>query len=103
MHEEVQRMTSDGTSSTSGPTDAAERSRGTGPIVFSARGVSKSYPGVQALSGLDLDGRAGEVLAICGANGAGKSTFARLLAGQESPSGGEIRVTGHPEPVADPA
>jgi ABC-type sugar transport system ATPase subunit len=72
-------------------------------VVFSARGVSKSYPGVQALSELDLDGRAGEVLAICGANGAGKSTFARLLAGQEAPTAGEIRVAGHPEPVADPA
>jgi ABC-type sugar transport system ATPase subunit len=48
-------------------------------VVFSARGLAKSYPGVQALSGVDLDGHAGEVLAICGANGAGKSTFARLL------------------------
>jgi ribose transport system ATP-binding protein len=103
MHEEVQRMTSDGPSSMSDPTDAGGRGRGAGEIVFSARGVSKSYPGVQALSGLDLDGHAGEVLAICGANGAGKSTFARLLAGQESPGAGEIRVTGHPEPVADPA
>lgn len=72
-------------------------------VVFSARGVGKSYPGVQALSDLDLDGYAGEVLAICGANGAGKSTFARLLAGQEAPTSGEIRVTGHPEPVVDPA
>jgi ribose transport system ATP-binding protein len=100
MDSEVQRMTSGGTSSASDP---AEPGRGTGETVFSARGLSKRYPGVQALSGLDLDGHAGEVLAICGANGAGKSTFARLLAGQEPPSGGEIRVTGHPEPVADPA
>jgi ABC-type sugar transport system ATPase subunit len=73
------------------------------PVVFSARGVSKSYPGVQALTDLDLDGHAGEVLAICGANGAGKSTFARLLAGQEAPSRGEIRVAGHPRPVTGPA
>ncbi|HEX4362776.1 MAG TPA: sugar ABC transporter ATP-binding protein [Pseudonocardia sp.] len=72
-------------------------------VVFSARGVARSYPGVQALAGLDLDGYAGEVLAICGANGAGKSTFARLLAGQEAPSAGEIRIAGHPEPLRDPA
>ncbi|HEY0572570.1 MAG TPA: sugar ABC transporter ATP-binding protein [Pseudonocardia sp.] len=70
---------------------------------FSARGVGKTYPGVRALSDLDLDGYPGEVLAICGANGAGKSTFARLLAGQEPPTTGEIRVDGHPEPVRDPA
>jgi len=57
-----------------------------GQLAFRASGVSKSYPGVLALDGLDLDGYAGEVLAICGANGAGKSTFARLLAGQEQPT-----------------
>lgn len=70
---------------------------------FRARAISKSYPGVQALDGIDLDGYPGEVLAICGANGAGKSTFARLLAGQEAPTSGEITVSGHAGPIADPA
>ncbi|WP_051343414.1 sugar ABC transporter ATP-binding protein [Pseudonocardia spinosispora] len=70
-------------------------------VVFSARGVGQRYPGVQALTDLDLDGYAGEVLAICGANGAGKSTFARLLAGQEPPATGEILVEGRQ--VRDPA
>ncbi|MEQ3553576.1 sugar ABC transporter ATP-binding protein [Pseudonocardia nematodicida] len=74
-----------------------------GTVVFSARGVGRTYPGVVALDGLDLDGHAGEVLAVCGANGAGKSTFARLLAGQEPPSSGEIRVAGFDRPVAGPA
>ncbi|MDT7599120.1 MAG: ribose transport system ATP-binding protein, partial [Pseudonocardiales bacterium] len=74
-----------------------------GTVAFSARGVGRSYPGVRALAGLDLDGYAGEVLAICGANGAGKSTFARLLAGQEPPSTGEIRIAGHPGPLLDAA
>lgn len=71
--------------------------------VFVARQVSKSYPGVQALQHLDLEGYPGEVLAICGANGAGKSTFARLLSGQEAPTTGDIRVAGHDGPIQNPA
>lgn len=69
-----------------------------GPMV-SARGVGRSYPGVQALEDLDLDLYAGEVVALCGANGAGKSTFARLLSGQEPPTTGEIRVDGFERPI----
>ncbi len=74
-----------------------------GTIAFSARGITKSYPGVRALDALDLDGYAGEVLAVCGANGAGKSTFARLLAGQETPSAGSITISGTDQPVHSPA
>src|SRR5450759_268112 len=74
-----------------------------GQLAFRAAGVSKSYPGVRALDGLDLDGYAGEVLASCGANGAGKSTFARLLAGQEQPTGGEIRISGQTRAVNSPS
>jgi len=74
-----------------------------GGVVFTATGVERSYPGVKALAGVDVTGYAGEVLAICGANGAGKSTFARLLAGIEQPSDGEIRITGFDRPVASPA
>lgn len=75
----------------------------TGQVVFTATGVKRSYPGVQALAGIDLTGLAGEVLAICGANGAGKSTFARLLAGVEQPNDGEIRIAGFDKPVSSPA
>jgi ribose transport system ATP-binding protein len=74
-----------------------------GDLAFEAIGVEKHYPGVKALDGVDLEGYAGEVLAICGANGAGKSTFAKLLAGVETPTGGEIRVTGYPHPVRNAA
>jgi ABC-type sugar transport system ATPase subunit len=70
------------------------------PLV-SARGISHSYPGVQALVDLDLDLYAGEVVALCGANGAGKSTFARLLSGQEQPSSGEIRIDGIDRPITN--
>lgn len=73
---------------------------GARPFV-TARGVSRRYPGVQALENLDLDLYAGEVLALCGANGAGKSTFARLLSGQEPPSSGEIRIEGVDRPITD--
>ena len=69
---------------------------------FEARGVVKTYPGVQALRGVDLDGYAGEVLAICGANGAGKSTFARLLSGQEAPTDGDIHAAGFDRPIRTP-
>lgn len=81
--------------------ESAQLDKGT--VAFSARGISKVYPGVRALDGLDLDGYAGEVLAVCGANGAGKSTFARLLAGQEMASAGSIAISGADHPVTNPA
>lgn len=74
-----------------------------GEVAFTAVGVKKHYPGVKALDGVDLQGYAGEVLAVCGANGAGKSTFAKLLAGVDTPTDGEIRVTGYPHPVRNAA
>jgi ribose transport system ATP-binding protein len=72
-------------------------------VAFKAVGVKKHYPGVKALDGVDLEGYAGSVLAVCGANGAGKSTFAKLLAGVETPTDGEITVTGYPHPVRNAA
>lgn len=72
-------------------------------IAFTATGVKKHYPGVKALDGVDLEGYRGEVLAVCGANGAGKSTFAKLLAGVESLTDGNISVEGYPHPVRNAA
>ena len=74
-----------------------------GQIAFTAVEVKKHYPGVKALDGVSLEGYAGEVLAVCGANGAGKSTFAKLLAGVETPTDGVINVTGHDRPVRNAA
>jgi ribose transport system ATP-binding protein len=74
-----------------------------GEVVFTAVGVKKHYPGVKALDGVDLEGYAGSVLGVCGANGAGKSTFAKLLAGVETPTDGEITITGYPHAVRNAA
>lgn len=71
------------------------------PILVADK-VSKSFPGVLALDGVDFTVRAGEVNALVGENGAGKSTLIKLMAGFYSPDGGEIRVDGKPL-VANPA
>jgi ribose transport system ATP-binding protein len=64
------------------------------PALLTARGVSKSFPGVQALDDVRLELRHGEVLALVGENGAGKSTLMKLLAGIEQPDAGEFALNG---------
>lgn len=59
---------------------------------LTARNLSKRFGALTALAGVDLDIRTGEVLALLGDNGAGKSTFVKVLAGAHAPSGGEIRI-----------
>ena len=83
--------------------EAAADALPAGQVAFTAVGVKKHYPGVKALDGVDLEGYAGEVLAVCGANGAGKSTFAKLLAGVDTLTDGEITITGYPHAVRNAA
>lgn len=59
-------------------------------------GVSRAYPGVQALDAVDFDVHVGEVVGLVGKNGAGKSTLIRILAGLEAPDRGEVVVDGQP-------
>jgi beta-exotoxin I transport system ATP-binding protein len=65
-----------------------------GETVIRADALSKRYGRVQALDGLSLDVRAGEVLGFLGPNGAGKTTTLRLLMGYLRPTGGSARMLG---------
>jgi ATP-binding cassette subfamily C protein len=68
------------------------------------RGARFSYgDGPEVLHGIDLAVRPGERLAIVGPSGAGKSTLARLLAGIDAPSAGEVSIGGCPVTALDPA
>lgn len=62
--------------------------------VLSLRGISKSFPGVQALQSVQLDLYPGEVTALVGENGAGKSTIVKVLTGIYQPDEGTISVDG---------
>src|SRR5450631_2510179 len=61
-----------------------------------ATALRKSFGGAQALKGASVSIEPGEVHGLVGANGAGKSTFIRILAGLVQPDGGEIRLDGRP-------
>ena len=65
-----------------------------GPCGIELRGVGKAYGSRVALSGLDLNVAAGEVVALVGPNGAGKSTTLRILSGAIHPSAGIARIGG---------
>ena len=67
-----------------------------------AEDVAKSYGGAQALRGVSLEMRAGEVHGLVGANGAGKSTLIRILAGLTQPDRGRIALDGTPVEIATP-
>ena len=59
-------------------------------------GVRKSYPGVLALAGFDMEVRPGEVIGLVGENGAGKSTLMKILGGVTQPDDGTIEIDGVP-------
>lgn len=64
------------------------------PALIQMRGITKRFGGVTALSSVDLDSYAGEVLAIVGDNGAGKSTLIKVLTGVYQPTEGSISLNG---------
>ncbi|MDQ2678519.1 MAG: heme ABC transporter ATP-binding protein [Actinomycetota bacterium] len=67
-----------------------------GTVVMSAQDVALSFGGVAVLDGVDVEVRAGEVLALVGPNGAGKSTLLSVLAGDLSPTRGSVTIDGAP-------
>ncbi len=66
------------------------------------RGVSKRFGAVQALSDIDLEIRAGEVVALVGDNGAGKSTLVKVVSGTDPADAGEIEWKGRPVRLNQP-
>ena len=64
-------------------------------MLLEVRGLKVSYGGINAVKGIDLEIREGELVALIGANGAGKSTTLRALAGLERPTGGSVHYQGH--------
>ncbi len=84
-------------------TDAMKGSAPAGEIVLSLRGICKHFGAVSALTDIDLDVRAGEVVALVGDNGAGKSTLVKILAGVHQPSAGTIMFGGKAVALADPS
>jgi ABC-2 type transport system ATP-binding protein len=63
-------------------------------VVISVKGLRKSYDGVEAVRGIDLEVGRGEVFAFLGPNGAGKTTTVEVLEGYRDRDGGEISVLG---------
>ncbi len=63
-------------------------------VLLSMAGIEKSFPGVKALKGVQLDLKKGEVHAVVGENGAGKSTLIKVLAGVHIPDTGETKIDG---------
>ncbi|MEU2270822.1 sugar ABC transporter ATP-binding protein [Streptomyces olindensis] len=72
------------------------------PPLLSMSGITKSFPGVRALDGVDLDVLAGEVHCLLGQNGAGKSTLIKVLAGAHQPDTGTIRWRGEDVTLRSP-
>jgi len=68
--------------------------QGSGDLVVQVRGLRKTYDGVDAVAGVDLQVRAGEVFAFLGPNGAGKTTTVEILEGYRRRNAGEVSVLG---------
>jgi ABC-type sugar transport system ATPase subunit len=71
--------------------------------LLEARGISKAYGHVQALSDVDFHVAHGETVALVGDNGAGKSTFTKIICGALHPDAGEISFDGEPVSFASPS
>ncbi len=71
-------------------------------LKLQVKNVSKSFPGVRALSGISLSVKKGTVHVLCGENGAGKSTLMKIVNGVYQPDEGEILIDGKPVHIRNP-
>ena len=85
------------------PSTKAATTISTRDPVLSLRGISKTFGAVNALTDIDLDVAAGEVVAIVGDNGAGKSTLVKVLAGVHRADTGTIRFRDESVAIGDPS
>ena len=74
----------------------------TTPLLLRMQGIDKAFGGVPALTGASLEVRAGEVMALIGQNGAGKSTMIKILTGAYQKDAGSIRFDGREATFASP-
>lgn len=70
---------------------------------LSLKGIRKIFPGVVALDNVSIDFYPGEVHALIGENGAGKSTFIKTITGAHAPDGGTITIDGETYSAMTPA
>jgi branched-chain amino acid transport system permease protein len=76
------------------PAGAAVQSAPADAVLLRVRGLRKSFKGVHALGGVDVEVRRGEILGLLGPNGSGKSTFINVVSGHYAPTAGEIVFEG---------
>ena len=65
-------------------------------VLVSAKDLTISFGGIQALKGVDVEIQRGEIRCLAGENGSGKSTFVKILSGVYQPDGGSLEVDGKP-------
>jgi ABC-type sugar transport system ATPase subunit len=93
-------VTTDAGSATLEP--PAPRPATTGEPLLKLRGIDKNFGAVQALVGVDLEVPAGQVTALAGDNGAGKSVLIKCIAGIHTPDGGQMFWEGKPVHIRTP-
>ena len=80
-----------------------EKPSPTKELVLELRQITKSYPGVIALDGVNLAVHPNEIVGLVGENGAGKSTLMKILIGNVQPDQGSYRIRGQAVRLRDPA
>ena len=73
-----------------------------GDYILELKGITKIFPGVRALNRVSFDLKPGEIHALMGENGAGKSTFIKVITGVHQPDEGEIFYKGEKINISNP-